>query len=121
MLYSHNKQFSVSIIRHSMGQCLECGLHASKPFQCLMLHPLKTALVVVEVACNKAERSSVVACMDAVYNNSFVRRYLLPFAEYSLWSKCRIETPGVCSSAPALCMKVYLLVATTVFNTIHFY
>ena len=90
-----------------------------------MLHPLKTALVVVKVACkracNKAERSSVVACMDAVYNNSFVRRYLLPFAEYSLWSKCRIETPGVCSSAPALCMKVYLLVATTVFNTIHFY
>ena len=39
-------------------------------------------------------REELGCCMDAVYNNLFMRRYL-PFGEYSWWSKCRIETPSL--------------------------
>ena len=62
-------------------------------------------------------RDELGSCMDAVYNNTFVRRYL-PFAEYSLWSKCRMEAPGFCSSALPLSMEMCILVATTILNTI---
>ena len=64
-------------------------------------------------------RDELGCCMDAVYNNTFVRRYL-PFAEYSLWSKCRMEAPGFCSSALALSVEMCILVATTILNTILF-
>ena len=65
-------------------------------------------------------RDELGCCMDAIYNNSFVREYL-PFAEYSLWSNCGIETPGVCSSASALYMGIYLLLAIIVLKTILLY
>ena len=64
-------------------------------------------------------RDELGCCMDAVYNNTFVRRYL-PFAEYSLWSKCRMEAPGFCSSALVLSVEMCILVATTILNTILF-
>ena len=64
-------------------------------------------------------RDELGSCMNAVYNNTFVRRYL-PFAEYSLWSKCRMEAPGFCSSALALSVEMCILVATTILNTILF-
>ena len=64
-------------------------------------------------------RDELGCCMDAVYNNTFVRRYL-PFAEYSLWSKCRMEAPGFCSSALALSVEMCILVATTILNIILF-
>lgn len=59
-------------------------------------------------------------CVDAVYNNTFVSEYL-PFAEYSLWSKCGVVTPGVCSSASALSMGVYALIAIFILGTTLFY
>lgn len=59
-------------------------------------------------------------CVDAVYNNTFVSEYL-PFAEYSLWSKCGVVTPGVCSSASALSMGVYVLTVTFILGTTLFY
>ena len=46
-------------------------------------------------------------CFDAIYNNKFVSKYL-PFAEYSLWSKCGLVPPGVCSSASAISMGIYI-------------
>lgn len=59
-------------------------------------------------------------CVDAVYNNTFVSEYL-PFAEYSLWSRCGVVTPGVCSSASALSMGVYVLTAIFILGTTLFY
>ena len=60
-------------------------------------------------------------CFDAVYNNTFVSKYL-PFAEYPLWSKCGLVPPaGVCSSASALSMGIYLLIAIIILGTILFY
>ena len=60
-------------------------------------------------------------CFDAIYNNTFVSEYL-PFAEYSLWSKCGLVPPaGVCSSSSALSMRIYLLLAVITLGTIVFY
>ena len=60
-------------------------------------------------------------CFDAIYNNTFVSEYL-PFAEYPLWSKCGlVPPPGVCSSASALSMGIYLLIAIIILETTLFY
>ena len=47
-------------------------------------------------------RSELGCCLNAIYNNSFVGEHL-PFANYSLWSNCGLETesPGYCASAGA--------------------
>ena len=60
-------------------------------------------------------------CFDAIYNNTFVSEYL-PFAEYQLWTNCGLVPPaGVCSSASALSMGIYLLLALIILGTILFF
>lgn len=45
-------------------------------------------------------RNELGCCLNAIYNNSFVGEHL-PFANYSLWSNCGLESesPGYCASA----------------------
>ena len=45
-------------------------------------------------------RSELGCCLNSIYNNSFVGEHL-PFANYSLWSNCGLESesPGYCASA----------------------
>ena len=45
-------------------------------------------------------RSEIGCCLNSIYNNSFVGEHL-PFANYSLWSNCELESesPGYCASA----------------------
>ena len=44
--------------------------------------------------------SELGCCLTSIYNNSFVGEHF-PFANYSLWSNCRLESdlPGYCASA----------------------
>ena len=45
-------------------------------------------------------RDELGCCLNAIYNNSFVGEHL-PFADYSLWSNCGLESPGFCAQPPA--------------------
>ena len=58
-------------------------------------------------------------CLNNIYNNSFVGEYL-PFAAYSLWSNCGLESesPGFCSSAVALSTGIYSLLTLITLGTV---
>ena len=64
-------------------------------------------------------------CVNSIYNNSFPGEYL-PFAEYSLWSNCGLESeaPGFCTtdrdSASALSMGIYSIFAVVTLGTVIF-
>lgn len=51
-------------------------------------------------------------CLNAIYNNSFVGEYL-PFANYSPWSNCGLESEslGYCTSAGTQPVGVYTMFA----------
>ena len=60
-------------------------------------------------------------CVNSIYNNSFVGQYL-PFAEYSLWSNCGLESesPGFCSStvvASTMSTGIYSLITIVTLGT----
>ena len=60
-------------------------------------------------------REDVGCCFNSIYNETFESDYL-PFAEYSLWSDCGLEseTPGFCSGLTSILPMsagIYLLIA----------
>ena len=64
-------------------------------------------------------RRELGCCVNAIYNNSFVAKYL-PFADYTLWSKCGLqsELPDFCVSAGLRLVGVYTLFMISALGTI---
>ena len=57
-------------------------------------------------------------CANAIYNNSFVAKYL-PFADYALWSSCGLqsELPDFCVSAGVNFVSIYTLFVISALGT----
>lgn len=64
-------------------------------------------------------RSELGCCLNAIYNNSFVGEHL-PFADYSLWSNCGLEseTPGFCASDGVQFVGAHMLFVIIAMGTI---